>query len=141
MSRSSGLCMPSSSPRSIDRAQEEIRFADSNRPSVCGKFLFVHGEKLYIRGVTYGTFSPDSASGQFPAPEIVDQDFAQMAAAGLNAVRTYTAPPRWLLDVAESHGLFVMVGLPWEQHITFFDDQRTRSIEARLREEVRSCAG
>ena len=65
-----------------------------------------------------------------------------MAANGINTVRTYTVPPRWLLDCAQHHGLYVMVGLPWEQHITFLDDKpRADSIEARVREGVRACAG
>jgi GT2 family glycosyltransferase len=65
-----------------------------------------------------------------------------MAEHGLNAVRTYTVPPRWLLDTAQEYDLRVMVGLPWEQHIAFLDDrQRARSIEKRLRDGVRTCAG
>ena len=65
-----------------------------------------------------------------------------MAAAGINSVRVYTVPPRWLLDAALRHGLRVMVGLPWEQHVTFLDDrERMRSIEQRVRDGVRSCAG
>jgi GT2 family glycosyltransferase len=65
-----------------------------------------------------------------------------MAAAGINAVRTYTVPPRWLLDRALAHGIRVMVGLPWEQHVTFLDDAaRARSIEERVRAAVRACAG
>ena len=58
-----------------------------------------------------------------------------MAANGVNAVRTYTVPPRWLLDLAHEHGLWVMVGLPWEQHVTFLDDRgrdrRDRAARAR----------
>ena len=35
-----------------------------------------------------------------------------------------------------------MVGLPWEQHITFLDSRsRAGDIEARVREGVRACAG
>ncbi|MCD6015157.1 MAG: glycosyl transferase family 2 [Solirubrobacterales bacterium] len=65
-----------------------------------------------------------------------------MAASGFNAVRTYTVPPRWLLDLAADHGLFVMVGLPWEQHIPFLDDRdRARSIEERIRAGVAACTG
>src|SRR5258706_11361685 len=65
-----------------------------------------------------------------------------MAESGVNAIRTYTVPPRWLLDTAQRHGLRVMVGLPWEQHVTFLDDKkRARSIEARVRAGVRACAG
>ncbi len=71
------------------------------RPTVRGKFLWVGEEKFYIRGVTYGTFRPGADGSAFPVPRIVEQDFAQMSANGVNAVRTYTAPPRWLLDLAE----------------------------------------
>src|SRR5207237_6521501 len=50
--------------------------------------------------------------------------------------------PRWLLDTAQRHGLWVMVGLPWEQHVTFLDDKkRACSIEERVRTDVRTCAG
>ncbi|OLE16709.1 MAG: hypothetical protein AUI36_37180 [Cyanobacteria bacterium 13_1_40CM_2_61_4] len=35
-----------------------------------------------------------------------------------------------------------MVGLPWEQHVTFIDDRRTAAdIEKRVRAGVRACAG
>src|SRR5207249_4988966 len=38
-------------------------------------------------------------------------------------------------------GLRVMVGLPWEQHITFLDDRRRAGqIERSVREGVRACA-
>jgi GT2 family glycosyltransferase len=65
-----------------------------------------------------------------------------MAASGINAVRTYTVPPAWLLDLAAQHGLRVMIGLPWEQHVAFLDETvRARSIEKRVRAGVRACAG
>lgn len=111
------------------------------RPRVLGKFLFAGDEKVYIRGVTYGTFRTDAEGNEQHDPDVVERDFAQMAAHGINAVRTYTVPPRWLLDIAQRHRLWVMVGLPWEQHITFLDDRaRMDSIEARVRAGVRVCA-
>ena len=65
-----------------------------------------------------------------------------MAAHGINALRTYTVPPPWLLDLASENGLLVLVGLAWEQHVAFLEDSgRARSIEARVREGARSCAG
>jgi hypothetical protein len=67
------------------------------RPEVCGKFLWLGSQKLYIRGVTDGTFRPDADGHEYPSRGIVDCDFAKMAVNGVNAVRTYTAPPVWLL--------------------------------------------
>ena len=64
-----------------------------------------------------------------------------MAAIGINSIRTYTVPPRWLLDLADRHGLAVMVGLAWEQHVAFLDDNgRPRQIEQRLKESIHDCA-
>ena len=65
-----------------------------------------------------------------------------MARAGMNAVRIYTVPPRWFLDDAGSLGIRVLVGIPWEQHVAFLDSRaRVRSIERRVRDGVRACAG
>ena len=112
------------------------------RPEVRGKFIFIGERKYWIKGVTYGTFAPDAEGLQFPAPEVVEGDLAAMSANGLNTLRTYTVPPRWLLDAALRHGLRVMVGLPWEQHVAFLDDIATTSrIEISVRDAVRQCAG
>src|SRR5436309_12914804 len=89
------------------------------RPRVGGKFVYARGEKLYVRGVTYGTFCPGDDGSPYPPPATVSEDFARIAAADMNAIRTYTPPPLWLLDAAAEHGLVVMVGIPWEQHVTF----------------------
>src|SRR5262249_40122671 len=111
------------------------------RPQARGKFLFGGDEKLYIRGVTYGTFRPGDSGGEFN-PITAAADFVEMSMNGINAVRTYTVPPRWLLDLAWEHGLRVMVGVPWEQHVAFLNERaRARSIEDRVRAAVRSCAG
>jgi GT2 family glycosyltransferase len=115
--------------------------SEAARPTVKGKFLFLGNKKLYIKGVTYGTFRPNQQSEPFPEPAVVARDFAQIAANGMNAVRTYTVPPLWLLDIAHEHGLLVMAGLPWEQHIAFLDEKsRIQDIEQRVRAGVRSCA-
>jgi GT2 family glycosyltransferase len=113
-----------------------------DRPRAQGKFFQIGAEKLWVRGVTYGTFRPGADGTQFPAPAVVDRDFAAMAAHGLNAVRTYTAPPRRVLDAAQRHGLRVMAGLSWPGHQAFLDDRRrAREIEAGVRASARACAG
>ena len=92
------------------------------RAAVDGKFLSVGGGRFLVKGVTYGTFAPDAAGRQFPTAEVAADDFARMRDAGLNTVRTYTTPDPDLLDAAARHGLRVMVGLPWPQHVAFLDD-------------------
>src|SRR5512145_2918466 len=49
------------------------------RPSVAGKFLQVGSEKLWVRGVTYGTFRPNSEGLLLPERETAARDFAAMA--------------------------------------------------------------
>src|SRR6266487_516771 len=112
------------------------------RPRTRGKFIFIGDQKFYVRGVTYGTFRPREDGGEYPGPEIVEQDFALMAANGLNAVRTYTVPPRWLLDAAQRHGLRVMVGLPVERYVGFLADKKGGpDVEELVRAGVRACDG
>jgi len=108
------------------------------RPRAAGRFLIAGAEKLWLRGVTYGTF----AGGGFGSPEIVERDFATMAAQGVNALRTYAPPPRCVLDAALRHGLWVLAGLPWEQHVAFLEDRRrAAAIVDRVRAGVASSAG
>jgi GT2 family glycosyltransferase len=116
--------------------------AERPRPVARGKFLWVGDRKLYVRGVTYGTFGRGEDGHQYPDRDVVASDFARMAAHGINAIRTYTAPPEWLLDLAQEHGLWIMAGLAWEQHVDFLSDRRrARSIEDRVRASVAACAG
>jgi hypothetical protein len=111
------------------------------RPTVKGEFLYVGNKKFWVRGVPYGTFRLDSEGHQYNEVA-VERDFAQIAATGFNAVRTYTVPPHWFLDAALLYGLRVMVDIPWEQHIAFLENKdRTRLIEERVRAGVRVCAG
>jgi len=110
---------------------------------VRGKFFFIDNEAFYARGVTYGTFSPLEDGSEYPIPEVVERDFAQMAVNGINAVRTYTVPPRWLLDSARRHGLHVMVGLSVERYIGYLADNGKKSppnVGALVRGAVRACA-
>ena len=113
-----------------------------SRPTVRGKFLWVDGEKFFMRAVTYGPFRSDRFGTTYPALEIVEQDFAMMAANGVNTIRTYNAPPRWLLDVAQKHGLRVMVGLQAERHFAFLEDSKAiQDIHEQVRTGARRSAG
>ena len=112
------------------------------RLNVKGKFLFSGERKLWVKGVSYGTFEPDANGNEFHDRKKVEADLSLIASYGFNAIRTYTVPPRWLLDSAYKSRLRVMVGLPWEQHVTFLDDRRrSHEIRERLFIGVSQCAG
>jgi O-antigen biosynthesis protein len=94
-------------------------------------------EKFFLRGVTYGTFAPND-HGNYPPREQVAIDFALMRDANINTLRIYTEPPRYLLDEAQRHGLRVIVGLAWMQHVCFLDDRAlAQSIRDSVRDSVR----
>jgi GT2 family glycosyltransferase len=129
-------------PRAVSLLPLQGPPAQPAPPSVRGKFLYAGSEKLLLRGVTYGTFRPDEHGNLFPPPDAVERDLAAMSASGVNAVRTYTVPPRWMLDLATERGLRVLVGLPWEQHVAFLGDRSlVNSIEQRVRAGARACSG
>jgi GT2 family glycosyltransferase len=123
------------------RAPQAVADA-SSRPAVRGKSFAHRGGTFYVRGATYGTFAPGTDSSNYPDRATLDRDFAAMAANGLNSLRTYTVPPRRLLDAAQRHGLLVLVGVAWEQHVAFLDHSgRAQDIERRVREGIRACKG
>jgi O-antigen biosynthesis protein len=114
-----------------------------SRTSVDGKFLSAHGEPLFVRGITYGAFQPDRMGREYTNEELIERDFAQMAALGINTVRIpHTMPPRSLLDIAAQFGLRVMVGLSAEQSAGYLiDGNFPRDFTDRFRAKVRLCAG
>ena len=106
-----------------------------------GKFLNAGEARFLVKGVTYGTFAPDERGSQFPPLARVSEDFRLMAGLGINTVRTYTPPTLPILDEAARHGLRVMLGLPWSQHVAFLDDRRlTREIRKEITAHVRGLA-
>ncbi len=112
-----------------------------SRAVLGGKFLWVGQEKLYVRGVTYGTFRPGIDGSAFPSPRVVEQDFSLMSANGVNAVRTYTAPPHWVLEIALKCNLRVLVGMQGERHYAFLHEKKmVREIRKQVRSGVRTCA-
>src|SRR5947208_7993465 len=66
-----------------------------------------------------------------------------MAANGINTIRIYNVPPPRVLDMAQKHGLRVMVGLSAEQYVGFLIDKKKSApnIQELVRAKVRACAG
>jgi O-antigen biosynthesis protein len=113
------------------------------RPHASGKFLFVGNTKFWVRGVTYGAFKPGPNGEEYHDAAVLEGDFSLMPANGLNAVRIpHTTPSRNLLDIAQKHGLRVMVGLSAEQYAGYLIDRKgAPDIEKTIRSKARLCAG
>ncbi len=111
---------------------------DGVPPTIGGKFFFVGEHKLYLRGVAYGPFGVADHGFPFPPEAVLDLDLRLMAEAGVNCLRTFTVPPRWLLDRAAAHGIRVLVTIPWAEHVCFLD---RADLIAEIRGTVRAAAG
>jgi len=113
----------------------------SVRPSVDGRFLSLNGQRLWIKGVTYGTFRPNEAGEPFPARQRVRDDFERMRQAGVNTVRLYTPPPNWLADLAAEAGLYLFPDICWGPRRCDFDDSdRLKQLYDWTREHARRLA-
>ncbi|HEY6417407.1 MAG TPA: glycosyltransferase, partial [Candidatus Binataceae bacterium] len=107
-----------------------------------GKYLFEDGRKFFARGVSYGTFAPNSRGEQFPEPERAAADFALMRELGANVVRTYVVPPPWIVEQAAGAGLRLVVGIPWPSHLAFLDSREmTQEIRNTIRDAVTAMRG
>ena len=116
--------------------------SDAGPLQVQGKFFWTGDRKFYMKAVSYGPFRTASHGTQFPERDMVERDFALMGELGANTVRTFTVPPRWLLDRAEAHDLRVMIGIPWAEHICFLDSPRVSDeIREAIRRAVRESLG
>src|SRR2546430_8540146 len=52
-----------------------------------GTFVWVGNEKLYVRGVTYGTFHPDENGNQYQYLQLIERAFAAVAAKDRKSTR------------------------------------------------------
>ena len=123
-------------PRDVEPAHSRLRVR------VEGKFFRVGEGKFYVKGVTYGPFAPNANGEFFASMEQTVRDFEQIGVLGANVLRVYYAPPKWFLDLALSHGLRVLVDVPWNKHLCFLDAEETRkeATEA-VRKAAAACAG
>jgi glycosyltransferase involved in cell wall biosynthesis len=130
----------------LESTSRAIRRAEpvESRPrlEVRGKFFFAGEDKVPLRGVTYGPFAPDESGFRYPAPEVVERDLSLIVELGANCLRLFTPPPRWLLDMAADRGLWVLVGIPWAQHVCFLDSEDiTDTVRRAVTDAVAACQG
>ncbi|MEN9674374.1 MAG: hypothetical protein RIS76_270 [Verrucomicrobiota bacterium] len=113
-----------------------------DRVRVDGKFFRLGDRKFHPKGVTYGPFAPNADGEALASPEETRRDFALIQELGANLLRVYHVPPRWFLDLAQQHGLKLLVDVPWNKHLCFLDSPHL-SEEARtsVRMAAERCAG
>lgn len=112
------------------------------RIQVRAKFFWEGDRKWFLKGVAYGPFRPNADGDPIATPERAREDFLMMRAMGINLIRIYHVPPRWLLDAAAEHGLRVLISIPWTQHVEFLNSRTLhRQIVETIREAVQRNAG
>jgi beta-galactosidase/beta-glucuronidase len=102
---------------------------------VSGGSIYVGNAELRLHGVSY------VAEREHATFAGARRDFASMSASGINALRTTCIPEPWLLDLAQAHGIYVLAGVPWQDHMSFLDRRGSRQIVAETRAAVRALAG
>jgi glycosyltransferase involved in cell wall biosynthesis len=114
-----------------------------DRVEVDGKFFRLGGKRFPFRGVTYGTFKPrPSDDARFPERERMACDLDRIAAAGFTVVRTYTAPPDDLLELAHERGLKILAGVFYSdwRYLVGMSARETRAVAKEARAEVARVA-
>jgi len=100
-----------------------------------GKQFAVGDRRFPFRGITYGTFRPRADGALYPERARIKEDFEAIVDAGFTVVRTYTAPPDDVVELADDWGLRLLAGV-------FYADWRylvggSRRDRARVRREAR----
>ena len=127
--------------RSIEVSRSAAPAQWTGKLEARGKFFFSGTGKVFLKGVTYGPFAPGADGTQFPDPDVVDRDLGLMVELGANTLRTFTVPPRWLLDRAAAHRVRVLAGIPWAEHVCFLDSKKlTDGIREAVAQAVDACA-
>jgi len=98
----------------------------NHRIRVDGRLFRCGGGTFFVKGFTYGPFQPGAEGIFFPSPEQVKKDFGDLRALNANVVRIYHPPPEWILDEAKEAGLFLLVDIPWNKHLYFLKDRKSR---------------
>ena len=107
-----------------------------------GKFLTVNGKRFWVKGVTYGTFTPNDQGEPYPAYHRLKDDFARMREAGVNTVRLYSPPSDRIADAAAAAGLHLIPDICWGPRFCELHRQKDlKAIRDWTRQHARRLAG
>jgi hypothetical protein len=102
--------------------------------------MTMEGKKWLLRGVAYGPFAPNTTGEPYPEAAQLEQDLAQIASLGFNTIRLYE-PSMTVVDAALRHGLHVLLGIPWTEHVDFFADKKSYKTALNSIREMASTYG
>jgi len=102
------------------------------------------GAKVTLRGITYGPFKPNLRGEPWPEDDRLLADLVHIASLGFNAMRLYEPPSPLILEACKKHGLRLLVGIAWTQHVDFLSDghvqddaiERVRKTARKYRDEA-----
>ena len=95
------------------------------RVRLAGGRLERGGRPWVARGVCYGPFPTDAATGWLPDAGAMARDLDRMAAIGINALRLFHPPTETLVALAAERNLSVWGGLPWGWQTDFCSQPAT----------------
>lgn len=107
------LIVPSKTVETRVSAHGLTRARAKLRPKISGKLLQVGGRRIFVKGVTYGTFRPNAEGEPYPSHSQMKEDFSHMREAGINTVRLYTPPSDRMVDMAADAGLYLIADICW----------------------------
>jgi GT2 family glycosyltransferase len=106
------LCLDSTDPAPAENA--------ARMPVVtAGKFFRQGDQKIFLRGISYGPFCPNSGGESFPEDGRLVADLAHIQHLGFDTVRLYHPPSEPFLKEAARLGLKLIVGIAWTDHVDF----------------------
>src|SRR5437763_12315823 len=121
---------------------ERALVSSGDRVRADGKQFSLRGRRFPFRGVTYGTFRPRDDGERFPERGPAKLDLATMAEAGCAVVRTYTAPPDDVVELAADQDLHLLAGIfyPDWRYLVGASRRQQREVAKAAEREVRSTA-
>lgn len=108
-------------------APQSVAAVSLDRLQVDGRLFARGNQRVWLRGVTYGPFAPNSQGDPFPPRHVVRADLVRMREVGFNTLRAYHVPPQWLLEEITATGqMGVLIDIPWSKHLCFLDSASAR---------------
>src|ERR1700759_2877770 len=109
------------------------------RVVIDGKFFRLGDKKFYVKGIAYGPLPPNAQGQPFASPEQTALDFDQLRDLGANVLRVYDIPPRWLMDLALTLEMKLLVDIPWNKHLSLDSGPCRGEAHEAVRKAVAAC--